>query len=49
MTYTIEGATASGTDVAKSVDSGSGVMDMEIDISNILSDNIVITVTNISG
>ena len=49
VTYTIEGATASGTDVAKSVDSGSGVMDMEIDISNILSDNIVITVTNISG
>ena len=49
VTYTIEGATASDTDVAKSVDSGSGVMDMEIDISNILSDNIVITVTNISG
>ena len=49
-TYTIEGANndVGGTKLATNGDSDAD-MDVAIDISNILSDNIVITVTNISG
>ena len=50
VTYTIEGANndVGGTKLATNGDSDAD-MDVTIDISNILSDNIVITVTNISG
>ena len=50
VTYTIEGANndVGGTKLATNGDSDAD-MDVAIDISNILSDNIVITVTNISG